>query len=61
MGRDGRDGEVEMKQKTIGSFYPGTKPGVSLCTTCIRNDEKCTWEGREVVKCPRYVEGDIGG
>ena len=50
-----------MKQKTIGSFYPGTKPGVSLCTTCIRNDEKCTWEGREVVKCPRYVEGDIGG
>jgi hypothetical protein len=41
---------------TFGRFYPGAGKGDSLCHTCIHGDEKCTFPGRQVVRCPEYAE-----
>ena len=45
------------EQKTFGKYYPGSKPGISLCESCVKRGWNCIYDqvSRETVKCPDYA------
>ena len=45
------------EQKTFGKYYPGSKPGTSLCKSCVKRGWNCIHDQvwREIVKCPDYA------
>lgn len=43
-----------------GKQYSPAPPGDSLCRTCKKNKEDCTWPGRMVVLCMGYEKYDPG-